>query len=207
MRISDDSLLDRDRELAAAAVALVQTESGVGRTVLIEGSAGVGKSALLAAIAEEARGRGFEILLGRAGQYEGDLPWGVVADLFGPLIEDLGEVERQALFSGAASLAAPTFGLTSEGAPTPNSLAASLHGLYWLTVGVADRYGKILLAFDDIHWADEPSMRWLERVAKRVDELPVLIVATIRTDDPAAKVAAERLRMTAPGLTTRLSRR
>ena len=200
IRIQTESgLLDRERELALAGEAMTRIEAGEGRTLLVEGPAGIGKSALLDEIAEDGRRRGFEVLQGRAGQYERDLPWALVTDLFGPLLGSMDPEQRQELFTEAASLAAPLFGFASKTPASPNSLSAALHGLYWLTVGIADRYGKVILAIDDLHWADEPSMRWLGRLAARIDELPVLIVATIRTSEPGAAEAEERLDTIAPG--------
>ncbi len=101
MRPHRISLFDREQELAFAQHALTEVEAGEGRTLLVEGPAGIGKSALLAAIAETARARDFEVLLGRAGEYEGDLAWGVVADLFGPLLGALAADQRQELLGMA----------------------------------------------------------------------------------------------------------
>ncbi|MFM9559336.1 helix-turn-helix transcriptional regulator, partial [Streptomyces caniscabiei] len=39
----------------------------------------------------------------------------------------------------------------------------------------------VLVAVDDVHLADEASRRWLVEAARRVDRLPVLVVATERS--------------------------
>jgi hypothetical protein len=57
---------------------------------------------------------------------------------------------------------------------------ATLHGLYWLVVNMAER-GPLILAVDDTHWADEPSLRFLLHLAHRLDGLPVVLVLTVRS--------------------------
>jgi len=41
-----------------------------------------------------------------------------------------------------------------------------VHGLYWLTAGIAQR-APLLLAVDDLHWADQPSLRFASHLARR----------------------------------------
>ncbi len=53
--------------------------------------------------------------------------------------------------------------------------ARHLHGLYWLTANLAAR-GPLVLAVDDAHWADAPSLRWLSHLAARIDGLPILLL-------------------------------
>ena len=54
------------------------------------------------------------------------------------------------------------------------ALGAALHGLYWLAANTAARQ-PLLIAVDDAHWADMPSLRWLAYLAVRVEDLPVLV--------------------------------
>jgi DNA-binding NarL/FixJ family response regulator len=44
----------------------------------------------------------------------------------------------------------------------------------------------LLLAVDDLQWADRASLRFLAYLAGRIEELPVLLLATIRTGEPDA---------------------
>ena len=54
-----------------------------------------------------------------------------------------------------------------------------MHGLYWLTANLADEQ-PTLLAIDDMHWADTPSLRWLCYLARRLEGLPLLVAVTTR---------------------------
>ena len=59
-----------------------------------------------------------------------------------------------------------------------------LHGLYWLAANFASRR-PTLLVVDDLHWADEPSLRWLVYLARRLEGLPVLLLIGTRPPEQA----------------------
>ena len=130
-------------------------------------------------------------LTARAGELETGLPWGVVRGLFEPELARASRAERRDLLSGAAGLA--SIALRSDGGHTAprraDALGAALHGLYWLTANIAARR-PVLLAIDDGHWADKPSLRWLAYLVKRLEGLPVLVVTTVRPGEPGAASGA-----------------
>ncbi len=59
-----------------------------------------------------------------------------------------------------------------------------LHGLYWLVVNLAASR-PLLIAVDDAHWADEPSLRWLAYLAPRLEGLAAGILVALRQGDAA----------------------
>jgi DNA-binding CsgD family transcriptional regulator len=181
-------LLERDQELSRFSQLVGEAAGGSGRIAVIEGTAGIGKSRLLEAVCVRAKEAGLRVLFGRGGELERDLGWRVVRELFEPALVTASESERRALLRGAAGLAAPALGRDNGEAPQlrPDALAAALHGLYWLTVELAGRQ-PLVLAVDDAHWADIPSLRWLVYLAARVEELPLLVAVTTRPIEPAAK--------------------
>jgi len=61
-----------------------------------------------------------------------------------------------------------------------------LHGLYWLTVNLADS-GPLLIAVDDAHWADQPSLRWLAHLAPRLEGAAAALLVAYR---PAEQTGA-----------------
>ena len=59
-----------------------------------------------------------------------------------------------------------------------------LHGLYWLVSNLAATR-PLLIAVDDAHWADEPSLRWLAYLAPRLGGLAAGLLVAWRQGDPA----------------------
>ena len=46
-----------------------------------------------------------------------------------------------------------------------------------------------MLSIDDLHWVDRPSLRFLAYLVRRLEEMPVLVGATLRTHEPGADQA------------------
>ncbi len=172
-----DELLDRDREIAAVRAALDALAAGEPGLLLVDGPAGIGKSRLLAETRRMAAERSVRVLSARGSQLEQSFGFGVARQLFEPLVTgDLGAE----LLSGAAASARGVFDL-APAEPADGSFA-TLHGLYWLVVGLADQ-GPLVLAVDDVQWCDGASLRFLAYLVRRLESLPVLVVATARTGE------------------------
>jgi DNA-binding CsgD family transcriptional regulator len=62
---------------------------------------------------------------------------------------------------------------------------AAVRGLAWLASNLGER-GPAVFAVDDVHWADAPSLRWLARLARSLDELPIGVLCAVRSGEPAA---------------------
>ena len=73
---------------------------------------------------------------------------------------------------------------TSAAGDGAESSFAMLHGLYWLAANFASRI-PTLLVVDDLHWADEPSLRWLVYLARRLEGLPLLLLVGTRPPEQA----------------------
>ncbi|HTF50419.1 MAG TPA: AAA family ATPase [Pseudonocardia sp.] len=181
----DDPLLEREAELTVIAERLKAACGGAGGLLMVEGAAGIGKSRLVSAACHRARACGMTVLDARGGELERGLPFGVVRELFEAFVRGAAAAERAALLAGAAALAAPVLGLVAEDeAPAFGGAAfGGLHGLFWMTVNLAER-GPLLLAVDDAHWADDASLRFLVYLLRRVEALPILIVVAARPDEP-----------------------
>jgi len=181
-------LLERERELEALAAAVGAVAEGTSGLVLVEGPAGIGKSRLLAAAKTLADEGGLRVLAARGGELERGFPFGIVRQLLESLLVD--ESARSNLLAGAAGAAAPVFDRPDErvGESVAEGSFAVLHGLYWLTVNVSLER-SLLLAVDDLHWCDRASLRFLAYLARRLEDLPVLLVAGYRRSEPGADQA------------------
>jgi DNA-binding CsgD family transcriptional regulator len=182
-------LLEREGELAQLGALLEASRAGAGRLVLLEGSAGIGKTRLLAAAGELGRKAGVNVLRARGGELEREFSYGIVRQLFEPALTGAGESERDEILGGAAALAAPLFGgdyLAHGGSTEADAGFATLHGLFWLSANLAARR-PLVLAVDDLHWADKPSLRWLSYLVRRVEGLPLLVVGCLRPVEPGGE--------------------
>ena len=180
-------LLEREQELASLRELVERAHSGEGRLAILEGPAGIGKTRLLAEARRDADEVGMRVLAARGGELEREFPFGVVRQLFEPLLVD--QEARSQLLDGVAAPATAVFDTLGEpGAGAADPSFAVLHGLFWLTVNaVADR--PALLAVDDLHWCDHPSLRFLAYLARRLEGMPVLVVAGLRPAEPGADAA------------------
>ena len=176
-------LLEREQELETLSAAIAAATDGVAGLVLVEGPAGIGKSGLLAEARTLAAAEGLCVRSARGSELERDFPFGVVRQLFESQLMD--EADRSRLLSGAASAAAPVFGWHGAGEAQPavsEGMFEVLHGLFWLTVNLCSERA-LLLAVDDLHWCDSSSLRFLAYLARRLEDLPVVLVASLRSSE------------------------
>jgi DNA-binding CsgD family transcriptional regulator len=174
------SLLERDTELATIEALLDAARGGSGQILTIEGEAGAGKTSLLDAAGRLAAAEEMRVLRARGGEYERDFPYGVVRQLFEPMLFD--EALRAELLTGSAALAAPVFDLQAARREDTDPLAIQ-HGLYWLMADLAAASATVLL-IDDAQWADLTSLRAFVYASRRLEGLPMLVAFTVRTGEP-----------------------
>ena len=179
-------LLGRERELATVAHMLERTRTGDGAVVAIEGTAGIGKTALLTAVLRDAGEAGARVLAATAAPLEASFPFGVARQLFEPVRREVGETAWEDVSGGAARFSARALGerALETADPGDDPSFATLHGLYWLTANLALE-GPLVLAIDDIQWADRPSLRYLCHLVRRLDGVAATVVFALRTGEPA----------------------
>jgi predicted ATPase len=163
---------DQLRELVRAVA------GGVGRAVLVEGEPGIGKTALVSAALSQAAGLGCRVLRGAADEFGGRFPLRVLLDCF--VTDGVGDL---------ASLTGGEWGNVVSGSFDP-VLAAMERLLEVVDKLCAD--SPVVLAVDDLQWADEPSLAVWGRLSKSVTQLPLLLVAACRPDPLRAELAELR---------------
>jgi DNA-binding CsgD family transcriptional regulator len=144
-------LLERAAQLATLADLLERVDDA-GRLVLIAGEAGAGKSALVEAFIAEQR-HGCRVLVGRCDDLFAPRPFGPLADMARGSTGPLG----QALETGDQGAVFDAFLMELT---APPSLA--------------------IVVLEDLQWADEATLDLLRFVARRLDSLPCLLLATHR---------------------------
>jgi ATP/maltotriose-dependent transcriptional regulator MalT len=190
----------RERELKALVQRVATAELGQGGVVLISGEPGVGKSRLLSETATRARSDGWRVLVGRAYDIEGMPPYLPFVDALREFFRGLGP-EEVASHVGAISpeLAAliPEARSVEEKSALSNSQIEPEVERYRLFESVCDLLVNIsrslphrglLLALDDLHWADRSTLLLLVHLARKLAGVPLLVVGTYRT----AEVAPDR---------------
>lgn len=149
-----DPLLERDEALAALGEALDETRLGRGRMLLVAGEAGVGKTSLIRAFC---RGLddGTRVLAGSCDALSTPRPLGPLNDI-------------------ASAVGGSLADLVQLGAP-PADVFAALRDELATTPTV--------VVLEDMHWADEATLDVLRLLARRVETLPTLVLATYRDDE------------------------
>ena len=184
LQASETPLLGRQVELEQLRQWLDGTIQGQGHVATIVGEAGIGKTRLVSSLAAAAISRGCRVLIGHCHESDSILP-------FGPWVDACrsGEVsaDEEILAAVHPTRRAELTRLLPEaslpGLPPPSGGALPLfESVAMLIEQVAARH-PLLLVLEDLHWADEMTLRLLAFVSRRVRAWKVLLVATAREEE------------------------
>ena len=187
MRAAAHGLVGRASELERLRERFAAADGGAGGVILVQGQAGVGKTTLVEHLTTEASGWGARTLWGRCQEGEGSEPFAMWSATLHALWElrppeitadRLLDVERL-LPSLPTSGPRGTARGSSEGAGTrfrAFEVVASL-------LRHASRHQPIVIALEDLHAADEPSLLLLEYLASELPTTRVLALATFRDSE------------------------
>jgi hypothetical protein len=169
-----DQLIGRESALAAASSVLDDARRGAGQFLMISGEAGIGKTAMLAALVIEA---GPAPLVLRGFCWDGDgappyWPWSQVLQASGLPMADLGEA---GWLLQPASWPAEPMSAVAAGDAQFRLFEAVARCLRRLAAG-----RPVLVVLDDLHWADEPSLRLLGFLARALAAEPVALLSAYR---------------------------
>jgi DNA-binding CsgD family transcriptional regulator/tetratricopeptide (TPR) repeat protein len=156
-------LIGREAELTLLERMLDDASAGRGGVVLVDGEAGIGKTRLIEEVLACASERGATLFTGQAQELERARPFGTIFEMFG----------RDRLHPDPAR--APDVA-TQAGPELQYRVADDVCAL---VEGAATR-GLVLVAIDDLHWADEGTIAVVRAVARRASPLPLLLMIASR---------------------------
>jgi DNA-binding CsgD family transcriptional regulator/tetratricopeptide (TPR) repeat protein len=187
-RVTSSRFIGRSRELAELEAALADASAGRPSLAFIAGESGVGKTRLLkelerGALAAEARVVSGEcVSLG-----EDELPYApIVAALRSltrdgdPVLDELGPATRAGLASLLPELAPATE------PPMEDRDSPAQSRVFEALLTLLDQLGRdepVLLAIEDLHWADASTRAFLAFLARSLRSERVLLVASYRPDE------------------------
>src|SRR5262244_1647457 len=182
-------MFGRQSELARLRHALDEALAGRGQLIAVLGEAGIGKSRLVNQVTVEAVKRGALALVSHGYQTEQTLAYGLWIDA----LRRGGVLDRDDVFNGVAvawriELARLFPELAQHDAPpgsSPEDATRLLEAVAHLIEGLAKAQPPLLLVLEDVHWADEASLRLTSVLSRRIPTWPILIVLTAREEEVA----------------------
>ena len=183
---AETRFVGRTAELARLQQVLDETWRGEGRAVALLGEAGIGKTRLIGEIVAAARNRGARVLLGHAYETQQILPLGpwVEAIRAADVLGDAGHrADGVAPWRKELARLFPELGTTRPlTTPTSQDYLRLFEALAQLLAGMA-RVRPLVLVLEDLHWADEMSLRFLSFLSRRISGWTALLVVTAREEE------------------------
>jgi tetratricopeptide (TPR) repeat protein len=180
--VSPATLVGRARELAELEAVVDRSRRGERAVALVGGDAGIGKTRLVTALAERARDRGVEVLIGGCIDLDaGGAPYAPVVEALADLVERLGPVEAAAALGPEAEHLGPAVAPGGR-ADELTGQTATLQAVRRVLAHLA-RQRPVLLVVEDAHWADRSTRDLIAFLVGTPSPSPVALVVTYRRDD------------------------
>src|SRR3954466_4927672 len=188
--LAEGVFVGRENEVDRLRTALEDAFEGRGKLMMLVGEPGIGKTRTAQELGTYARVRGARVLVGRS--YEGEgapayWPWlqmarayihdadpeTVVTDM-GPGVSDIAQVmsDLQDLIPGLANSASQSLEPEQARFRFFDSITTFLKN--------AALREPLVLFLDDLHWADGPSLRLLQFLARELSDSRLLVIGTYR---------------------------
>jgi DNA-binding CsgD family transcriptional regulator len=214
-------IVGRDHEVGLLQTLFAAALGGAGQVAVIAGEPGVGKSRTVRALTDHASLSDAEILTFQCSPHEATSPLHPVAQTLRQLA-GVEELERPAqrldalveVFSDVvdddalarqilASLASIRYKTSPEVQTSPDKLRRETLDLLERFLIARCSHRHLVLVFEDVHWADPTTLRWLDSIIGSLDGLPAFVMVTLRQGHAWSARAAPHVTTLA---LTRLSR-
>ena len=188
--------------------ALGDVRDGAAACLVVQGEPGIGKTRVLAEVAARADARGYTVLTGSASELERDLPFWVFVDALDEYVAGL-DPQLVASLRGdvRAELAQVLPALADhagDGGPVLQDERYRAHrAVRELLERLAVRR-PLVLALDDVHWADPASVELLAALLRGPPDAAVLLVVASRPRQLPERLAAALHRADRQGVVTRI---
>ena len=181
----------RGKEIDQVTQLLLQTATGQGQLALISGEPGIGKSHLIKETTILASQREFCLLSAHCYQVEQSMPYQPLIDLARQVMANddrwqqlapvwlreltilMPEVEEKATATIAVPLPADE--------PEESQQGRLFQAIFHLFANQAERQ-NLLLVVEDIHWADPATLQCLHYLARKIDQVPILLILSFREE-------------------------
>src|SRR6266508_5714375 len=174
--VMERGLFGRETELARVSKLLDRIPSGP-VALILGGEAGIGKSTLWLESLSQARARSYRVLSCRPNESEAKLSFAALGDLLEGVVDEslerLPPPQRSAL--EVALLRADATGVP----PDQRAISTAFHGAL---LALASSSPSVV-AIDDTPWLDAPSARVLEFAIRRLNDAPIGLVMTARSQE------------------------
>jgi DNA-binding SARP family transcriptional activator len=183
------SLVGRDREYAQLIRHLETAAQGRGQLVIVGGEVGIGKTRLVQELLDRAE-PDFHLLIGRCYESEMMLPYQPLVEALRGYLPtlDVEKLQIPSLWLAEVSKLVPEL---SEVLPDfPHSVPLNsdtersrlFEGVVQFLVGVSRHY-PLIIFIDDLHWADQATLAFLQYLARHVTRQRMLLIGAYRTED------------------------
>ena len=184
--MTEATLVGRDQELVQLEAALAAARMGRGGLLLVAGEAGVGKTRLATTSLVDS---GMRILDGAAVE-EATAPYGPVVAAFRAYLRAVPDGLRDCgPLSDQLALILPELGPKPEGGDRP----ALFEAICCAFQAIA-RDGPAAVLLDDLQWADDATLELLPALAAMLEQEPLLVIGTYRSDEMPRGHPVRRLR-------------
>jgi DNA-binding winged helix-turn-helix (wHTH) protein len=167
----DPLLVGREAAFAAVSARLSDAIAGRGSLVWLSGEAGIGKTRVAEEVARQAELRGATVLTAHGHESVETPPFWLWTEILRAQSDEGGEAAPRLSGRVAALL---------EGATVPPAEHFALFDAIARHFTEAARERPVVFVLDDLHWADEPSLRLLEFLGRDVRQRAWLVVGTYR---------------------------
>jgi DNA-binding SARP family transcriptional activator len=190
--VAEPPLIGRERDLARLLEALEHAKAGSGGLTFLVGEVGIGKTRLVAELTAAATQRGGRVLIGRCYETERILPFAPWVDALrtGQVLEEreLLDTLEPGWRSELGRLLPELPGAPPMPASVPIGRGGNARHLFEAIGELLARMARrhlLVVVLEDLHWADEMSVRLLAFLGRRLHAVPLLVLGTAREEELA----------------------